>query len=428
LVLRWATAEDAQELAEFNFRHHNDDPAGQPETWLKDWTGELLDGSHPTTGPQDVTVVVDEKAGGKIVSANFLISQTWRYDDIPFACGMPELIATDADYRRRGLIRQQMAVIHALSEQKGELAQVIGGIPWYYRQFGYDMALDMGGGLRVPLTAFTPLPESETERFRLRPAEMSDLPDLKQLYASFCENSLITCLRDDAIWRYEIQIALEKSGPTRHMEMIETAEGQTIGYIQLHIFPAPHQINELVLRPGYSLRDVCYFLGRDIKARIEALERENKPTLLYFSLGEEHPAYEALGQGVGSWRHPYAWFVRVPDLARFLKHIRPVLEKRLANSVMAGHSGSLKLNFYTNQLKIDIEAGKITAVEPYSPNDFFDFDAFFPDLTFLTVLFGRRTIQELRHVYPDCYPRNVESALLLNSLFPKQSSRVISLN
>jgi hypothetical protein len=104
------------------------------------------------------------------------------------------------------------------------------------------------------------------------------------------------------------------------------------------------------------------------------------------------------------------------------------LEKRLANSVMAGHSGSLKLNFYTNQLKIDIEAGKITAVEPYAPNDFFDFDAFFPDLTFLTVLFGRRTIQELRHVYPDCYPRNVESALLLNSLFPKQSSRVISLN
>jgi hypothetical protein len=146
-------------------------------------------------------------------------------------------------------------------------------------------------------------------------------------------------------------------------------------------------------------------------------------------LGEEHPAYEALGQElVGTWRHPYAWFVRVPHLARFLTHIKPVLEKRLAESVMAGHSGSFKLNFYTSQLKIDFEQGQITAITPYKPDDFFDFDAFFPNLTFLSVLFGRRTIQELRHVFADCYPRNVESSILLNILFPKQSSHVINLN
>ncbi|MFZ0547971.1 MAG: GNAT family N-acetyltransferase [Candidatus Promineifilaceae bacterium] len=427
LVLRWATAEDAEALAEFNFRHHNDDPMGKPETWLKEWTRDLLDGGHPTTGPQDVTVVVDENDGGKIVSAVFLISQTWRYDDVVFGCGMPELVATDEAYRRRGLVRLQMDAIHALSQKKGELVQIIAGIPWYYRQFGYEMALDLGGGVRVPVDLIAALPESEKEQYHLRPAETVDLSDLKALYERGCERSLISCVRDDTVWCHEIEKGLERPVSHRHMEMIETAEGNTVGYVQIHTFPAPYQLNELEIYPGHSLRAVCLFLCRAIKAQIEETGLEKKPKILYFSLGQSHPAYDALGT-LGNWRRPYARFVRVPDLSRFLLHIRPVLERRLAESVMAGHNGCLKLNFYTSQLKVDIEAGKITAVEPYIPDDFFDFDVFFPDLTFLQVLFGRRDLEELRHIYADCFPRNDESALLLKILFPKSSSYVINVN
>lgn len=429
LVLRWATAEDAEELAEFNFRQHNDDSMKTPEVWLKGWTLDLLSGRHPTTGPQDVTVVVDENAGGKIVSAVFLISQTWSYDGIPFGCGMPELVATDDNYRRRGLIRLQMDVIHALSEKKGELVQVISGIPWYYRQFGYEMGLNMGGGLQLPLASIKPLPETETEQYRLRPATVDDLPVLRKLYHQQSENSLVNCVRDDAVWQYDIEMALKKSAVTRPLELIETAEGETVGYVHLSGFPIPWQeIPELVIRPGYSLWDVCRFVSRTVKERIEKLEPLEMPDNLYFSLGESHPAYEALGKKSGKWREPYAWYVRVPDLPRFLQHIQPVLERRLAASVMAGHSGRLKLNFYTSQLKIELEKGKITAVEPYKPEHFFDFDVFFPGLTFLQVLFGRRNLPELRHIFTDCYPRNDESALLLKILFPKRNSHVINLN
>ena len=47
-------------------------------------------------------------------------------------------------------------------------------------------------------------------------------------------------------------------------------------------------------------------------------------------LGAEHPVYEALGNRLPTIRDPYAWYLRVPDLSGFLNHIRPVLEKRLA--------------------------------------------------------------------------------------------------
>lgn len=427
LVLRWATAEDAEALAEFNFRHHNDRPSGKPEKWLKDWTRDLLDGSHPTTGPEDVTVVVDENEGGKIVSAVFLISQTWEYGGVSFGCGMPELVATDENYRRRGLIRRQMDIIHALSEKKGELVQVIAGIPWYYRQFGYEMALDMGGGLRIPLVSIKPLPENQAEQYRMRQAQPVDIPTLKKLYQLQCTYSAVNCVRDDAIWQYEIEQALRRPVAGRYLEVVETAEGEIIGYSCLRTFPAPNGVVEMAVNTDYSLRDVCQFISRTLKVRIEQLDLEDKPAILYFALGESHPAYEALVKSRGDWRRPYAWYVRVPDLARFLLHIKPVLERRLKDSVLTGYTGCLKLNFYTSQLKIDIEQGQITAVEPYQPDDFFDYDAFFPNLTFLQVLFGRRDIDEVRHIFPDCYPGSDESALLLKSLFPKSSSHVLNL-
>jgi len=105
LLLRWATADDADELAAFNVRIHSDNPK-EPEVWLGHWTRDLLGGKHPTTAPEDVTVVTDPE--GRIVSSVALISQTWEYAGIPVAVGQPELVGTDAEHRRPGLCDVQM--------------------------------------------------------------------------------------------------------------------------------------------------------------------------------------------------------------------------------------------------------------------------------------------------------------------------------
>lgn len=91
LVLRWATPADTEALASFNVHIHSDD-LDDPEIWLARWTEDLMRGDHPTTRASDFTVVVDENAGGKIVSSLNLISQSWAYDGIPFGVGRPELV------------------------------------------------------------------------------------------------------------------------------------------------------------------------------------------------------------------------------------------------------------------------------------------------------------------------------------------------
>ena len=128
LKLRFATPDDTDTLAEFNTRLHEAESVGPN-------VRDLMSGEHPTCKASDFTVVEDTQTG-KIVSSACLISQIWTYSGIPFKFGQPELVATEPEYRRRGLVRKQFEVIHALSAVRGELMQGITGIPWYYRLSG----------------------------------------------------------------------------------------------------------------------------------------------------------------------------------------------------------------------------------------------------------------------------------------------------
>ncbi|MBI4769707.1 MAG: GNAT family N-acetyltransferase [Chloroflexi bacterium] len=180
LTLRLAARADARALADFNARIHADGPS--PDEGLRVWTIDLLGGDHPTAGPGDFTLVVDRAAGGKIVSSLGSIPQTWTYAGIPFPVGRPDLVGTDPDYRRRGLVAAQFEVIHALGARRGELLQGITGIPWYYRQFGYEMALELDCCRRLYWPRLPALKAGQSEAFRLRPATPDDIPRLQEMY------------------------------------------------------------------------------------------------------------------------------------------------------------------------------------------------------------------------------------------------------
>jgi GNAT superfamily N-acetyltransferase len=135
LVLRLATPDDTEALAEFNTLIHLEED--EPRDFLRIWTRVLMSGDHPTTSAADF-VVVENTEEHKIVSTTCLIPQVWTYDGINFQVGRPELVGTDPAYRRQGLTRKIFDAIHALSAAYGHQVQVITGIPWFYRQFGYE--------------------------------------------------------------------------------------------------------------------------------------------------------------------------------------------------------------------------------------------------------------------------------------------------
>lgn len=428
LILRWATPADTEALSEFNVRIHSDDPE-TPETWLAEWTADLMRGDHPTTNASDFTVVVDENADGKIVSSMNLISQTWLYDGIPVAVGRPELVGTDPDYRRRGLVREQFTAVHAKSAARHEMVQAITGIPWYYRMFGYGMALDLGGGRDFLWDRPGNYKPVEEEPYQVRPAVEADWPLLEPLYEAHNRGCLVARKRDEAAWRYELTIPHPDSMYSRSFYVVETAVSspEPVAYVEYRQFGKSYYVRELGVASGHSWRAVGLFLTRYFKKLADELKEKEEKQLrgVYFGLGQGHAIYGALGRQLEEQRRPYAWYIRVPDLPAFLHHIAPALEKQLANSVLAGHSGTTKVNLYQQQFSLVFENGQLKEVSTYEPKFMEDGDIHLPGTTILQLIFGQASLDDLNAVHADCFTQNTEAAVLFNILFPKRPSWVI---
>jgi hypothetical protein len=371
--------------------------------------------------------VVEDTRTSAIVSSLCLISQTWSYDGIPFKVGRVEAVGTHPDYRRNGLIRTQFEVVHEWSAARGEMAQAITGIPWYYRQFGYEMAMMLVGG-RVGYQPHVPqLKEGECEPYRVRPATESDLPFITAVYGRLAERQPIFCLRDETQWRYELRGRSARNMNERHLRVIETAEGEPVGFLG-HVgllIDARMWLASYELKPGIpwlavtpSVMRYLWAVGEEYAAR-----DGQKCETFGFALGVEHPTYALFADQLPQVRKPYAWYIRVPDLVGFVRHVAPALERRLAGSDAAGYTGALKISFYRTGLQLAFEQGRLAEAAAWPPAPEGGAAAF-PDLTFLQLLFGYRSVDELDHAFADYWVSNSETRAVLNALFPQRHSDV----
>jgi len=424
LVLRFARPSDAEPLAQFNGWLHGEK---RFDEGTAAYTRDFMSESHPTCGPSNVTLVEDTRTG-KIVSTMCLIPQTWTYAGIPFEVGRPEVVGTAPAYRRRGLVRAQFEVLHAKSAAMGHLVQGITGIPWYYRQFGYEYALNLDGGRLTYLCNIPPLKEGAPDPYRLRPMTVDDLPLAKLLYERECARWLVACPRPDWLWQCLLTWYSRQSFEARPLQIIETVEGRAVGYLapNREIGREGYRIIELAVVEGQSLRAVMPSVMRVLRpmAEAEAAAQQRSVDALYFNLGREHPVFDAVPELFQKTRPPYGWYLRVADVHGFIRHVAPALEARLARSTLAGYSGELKVDEYRSGFRLAMQQGKVTAVEPWRPADGEEAHAAFSPLVFLQLLFGYRSLADLRAAYPDCWA-NDEAGVLLNALFPRANSYVV---
>ena len=425
LILRRSTAEDAMPLAQFNKEIHSEDE--WDEKGLVDWTLDLISGESPTFNTGDFTIVEDTRTK-QIVSSACLISQTWSYDGLPFKVGRPELIGTHQDYRRRGLVREQMAVLHEWSAARGELVQAITGIPYYYRQFGYEMTLNLGGGRSGYEYQVPKLPDDQEEPFTFRKAEKADIPFLIATYNRGCSRSMISSVWSKDLWLYELTQKSKHNLNRRKIFIIENQDGEQAGFIAIPAIKWRERsvVTVYELAPGVSWSAVTPSVIRFLwKTGTDFAKQHDQPQETFdFWLGDAHPAYAVVESRLVKTSKPYAFYLRVPNLLDFLHEITPALETRLLESPFVNYSGEVKLSFYHSGINLVFKDGLIEDVLDLKPDKLNSAIAGFPDLTFLQLLFGYRSMDELDHAFADCYPRDKESKLLLDTLFPKLPSDV----
>jgi Acetyltransferase (GNAT) domain len=418
LVLRLACPDDVAELIDFNTRIFDER--------ITDWTADVAGGRHPTVQANDFTVVEDIREK-KIVSSVCLISQTWSYGGIPFQVGRPELVATDPEYRRRGLVRKQFDAIHARSAAKGELLQVITGVDWFYRQFGYDMGVKLWGSRCVNKMDLPSLKEGESEGYRLRPVTSDDHGFIRDVHDQAGHGQLFAARRSPEEWEYEFTGRSKANTRRREWLILEDTEGERLGYVQyLPCLPLLHlplfRISQVELKAGVGYLNVMPSLLRGLWEKALALFATGELPCkelqgLELALERDHPLYRAIPKNLVRDLKPSPWYIRIPDRVAFLRKIRPALENHLVGTVAEGYSGELKLNFFRSGIQLVFEHGRISAIENWQPGEVWQGDARLPDASFLQLVCGWHRFQEIAGNVAECWATH-EASVLLDCLFP----------
>ncbi len=434
LVLRWSTAEDTERIAALLSMVYREKASDPPNVHAMNNIRALMNGDHPLMGPDRYGLIEDtSREGNPVVACTCLERHTWTYEGIPFSVGRPEMVGTDDAYRNRGLIRALFEMVHERSEAEGDLVQAITGIPYFYRQFGYEYALELEDRRTTSLALIPKAKEGEPEPFALRAATIEDIPTIATLYERRRFSSIVSESISRKQWLYEIETwKIHPQLPHfMNLQMIVDATGQTVGFVGLETQRASKSLRVWLLEFAGgvnvqaalpSILRALYTYGLNIEVR-----QPNVPPLseLAFYLGSAHPVYDVMGDELARANEPpYAWYVRVKDLPGFLKHIAPALEKRLATSPLAGYTGEIKLDFYRGGLRMVFEQGRLMGAEDWRAPLYGDeANGGFPPLVFLQVLFGHRSPKELRQVFPDVWVSE-EIRLLLKVLFPTRPSFV----
>lgn len=121
------------------------------------------------------------------------------------------------------------------------------------------------------------------------------------------------------------------------------------------------------------------------------------------------------------------WLIRIPDLPRLLLKLAPLWTERLAGAGRPHFTGELTLNLYRHAYRLRFADGRLAAVDALG---FVDAsmgaqggDLCLPADAFVRLLFGYRTLDELRDAWPDIMVQPARRHLV-DALFPQIASYV----
>jgi predicted N-acetyltransferase YhbS len=402
LVMRTAACEaDVEAVAAFNALIHG--PGVAPMTldlYLR----------HPDTTARDLVFVED--AAGQVVSSLCLIPWKWHIDGVSLQAGEMGIVGTADAYRRRGLVRAQDGYFKRRLQERGCLVSHIQGIPYYYRQFGYEYALPLEGGLKLELEQ---VGEPFGGPYTFRPAGRADIPALCALHERAAAELAIHAVRSESVWGY--LLAHSAGSEMECATWLIEQGGAAVGYMRV---PRYHFGEELAVNEVSAL---SFSAATAVLAQLRVLaQAEGRPGIrlnLPANCTLMRLARSLGARDLGT----YAWQIYLPDPVGLLRALTPALERRLAASPFAGLTRVVVLSFYRSGAALHFEGGRLAAVSELAADALagFSADLRLPPTAFTPLVLGYRNLDELRTAYPDV-GADARWRLLLDTLFPRGES------
>jgi hypothetical protein len=152
---------------------------------------------------------------------------------------------------------------------------------------------------------------------------------------------------------------------------------------------------------------------------LKTLALERKKPNIRLNLPDNNDLLQ-VARGWGAYNPgSYAWQIHLVDVARLLRKLAPVLERRISASLFAGLSQKVNLNLYRETFELHFERGKLLTVTNIGFRDGGEIRV--PPNLLAPLLLGYRSREELRHSHPDVAIWG-QSAQLIDVLFPRMNS------
>ncbi len=393
-----STYDELERVAAFNGLIHGPEVVG--------FTANLF-AAHPDTRGRDLLYIKNEN--NEVIASGCLIPWELHIGEVDISAGELGIVGTREDYRGRGLNRHLMGAFWQRFAERGCLLSIIQGIPYFYRQYGYEYAhLPLEGGWRLQPDQ---VPAPLTEGYTFRPATPDDALLLAALYEAQAARLDISARRTAAIWRYLLSDLRKPDSMEHETLVVVSPQGEAAGYLRLPKYRfyedliAIDECSELSFAAGLAVLNEL-----SQRARAQGLDgiRFNLPSTN--GLLKMARAYGAASLGA------YSWQVRVPDMAALLTHLGPVFSARLAGSPFSGLTRKLGLDLYRQQIELDFCGGALKSAVPVKHGQ--DLILRIPPEQAVPLVLGGRTLDEISQSHPDASPHHLWKPLI-DVLFPK---------
>ncbi|MFD8556874.1 GNAT family N-acetyltransferase [Streptosporangium canum] len=357
--------------------------------------------ADPEAGWPASAVVVD---GDRVVSTATLLDEEVRLGDIRLPAGQVELVATDREYEGRGLVRALMQWAHDRSAARGHVIQAMIGIPYFYRLFGYEYAID------IPPAPTVRTPPTGEAAPALRAARPSDIPAMAALQDMAQNRFDVAMPHSAACWRWLLEHEASTLWVVERGDTV-VATGRT----------TPPDDDEVLLAEAAAFDDAA---ARELLRGVAALVPGGQVRVVHRAGTVTAAAWqESLDHGPRKQAEQY--YIRIPDVAALLDRLRPLLWQRLTAAGAERAGRDIVISTFGAHYRIPVHADGLGAVVTggamQGPGAVGGAGVAPDHLPAL--LFGPHGIEGLTRIRPDVYAGEEE---LFQALFPPLTADVLS--
>ena len=409
------TDDEVEELLEFQSIVHSDDDSEELRRQID---------SIPGFG-REMNYYIRDLDKNKIVSALNSIPFIWHYEDIPLRNLELGWVGTLKEYRRRGLQRSLYSHFNKVLIEGNYDISSIQGIPFFYRQFGYDFVIPLDHTVWIRTTQISPVDDKnppEYMKLKIRKAEKKDLPSMIGLFDNLNDRLLVYASRSPKLWELQESVKKQYSNPFQSYIVLDGSN--IIGYFRVVLkTEKDNQPN----RSAMTIIESNILTYDGVQRVIQFLYNEALQSDIPL-IGSQGPSFNPLskvletlgGQGKDHWKYQ----IRIPNVTRFLQRITSVLERRLQGTMFEGLTRDVRMNTFQNCYSLKFVNGKIIEVTDLGPQEVRENQEFrAPPNDLVRLILGAYSIEELEQNNIDFIVRG-GVRLIAETLFPKKESSV----